>query len=179
MSKLPFGVQVGDANMELINYIRKVVEANSLQRIANYLLESSDSAYHADSHVDAPPQGLGVEAACSAGLALLREWTQEAAFLGPFGLVATPPLLVIDQEWLDELPDAPHPHVLVTLAKNAAALPSGELNAKPSSKADCPLGRLLSGELETVSVFRVEASDERESLGGWLFRFDAQPTPDS
>lgn len=165
--------------MSLPDYIQGVCSANRLREVAEHLLQTSDPAYHVDRHVAEPPQGLEVEAACSAGLALLLDWTQDAALLGSVGLVASLPLLVIDQEWLDELPDAPPPHLIVTLAKNSSLLPSGELNAKRCSKADCPLRGLLSGELETVSVFRIEASDERESLGGWLFRFDAQPTPDS
>lgn len=165
--------------MELIDYILDVGEANSLKKIADYLLRSSDAVYYADSHVAKPPPQLGMTAACSAGLALLLNWTRETAALGPLGLAASQPLLVIDQEWLDELPDALPPHVLVTLAKNSITLPSGELNAKPSSKADCPLGTLLSGELEAVTVYRIEVSDERESLGGWLFRFDGEPSPDS
>jgi hypothetical protein len=159
-------------NMDLQEYIQAVLAANSLRDVALYLLETGDAAYHSDRHVDEPPQGLGAEAACFAGLALLREWARDAESLSPIGLVSSKPLLVIDQEWLNDLPDAPPPHVLVTIAKSSSDLPSEEVNAKQSTKADCPLGKLLSDELEDVTVFKVEASAERESLGGWLFRLD-------
>ncbi len=158
--------------MNLSEYIQRECAANSLQGIVRYLLEASDPTYYADRHIAEPPQGWGLEAACSAGLALLREWTKDAASLGPTGLVASKPILIIDQEWLADHPDAPPPHVLVTLAKDDRDLPTDQLNATPSSKADCPCGKLLIGDFENITVLKIEPSTERESLGGWLFRFD-------
>jgi hypothetical protein len=163
--------------MLLDKYIQSVREENRLQRIADYLLRSIDRAYYADSHVALPPQGLGVEAACCAGLALLLDWTSEAALLDRIGLVASKPFLLVDQEWLDELPDAPPPHVLVSLYKTGEEISSDQLCARPTSRDNCPIGDLLTGELRDATVFRLEPSEERESLGGWLFQLDTPATP--
>jgi hypothetical protein len=165
--------------MSLQDYIKSVCAANSLEETALHFLQTSDPVYHADRHVAEPPQGLGVEAACSAGLALLANWTREASAVERLGLVASKPLLVVDQEWLDELPDAPPPHVLVTLARCSTDLPPEVMNAKRVAQAACPLGNVLVGDVESATVFKIAASEERESLGGWLFRLDAAPTPDS
>jgi len=165
--------------MSLPDYIQSVCAANSLEETALHFLQTSAPAYHADRHVAEPPQGLGMEAACSAGLALLVDWSREAAALERLGLVASKPLLLVDQEWLDGLADAPPPHVLVTLARCSSDLPPEELNAKRVSQSACPLESLLIGDVENATVLKIDASDERESLGGWLFRLDAAPTPDS
>jgi hypothetical protein len=159
-------------NMKLFDYIANVLSENSLQSIAKYLLKSDDEAYYADSHVDVPPQGLGPYAACCAGLELLRKWHQDVSSIELSGLFASTPMLVVEQEWLDELPNPPPPHVLIILAKNISGLPPDGLVAKTSSKANCPLAELLSGEFEDIEVLKFEASEECERLGGWVFRFD-------
>lgn len=165
--------------MNLSDYIRSVCEANRLRDTAVWMSETGEAAYHADRHVESPPEGLGPQAACSAGLALLVEWTKDASVLESLGLTASKPMLIVHQEWLDEHPDASPPHVLVTLCKTGGALPPAQLNASPTSRDKCPIGYLLTGELGEATVFRLEPSLERESLGGWLFQLDAPETPDS
>lgn len=158
--------------MSVSEYVKRECEANALSEIACYLLQTDEPAYYADRHVSIPPRGLELNAACLAGLALLREWTREVSSLISIGLVASKPTLVVDQEWLDALPGAPLPHVLVTLAKDSSYLPLDQLNALPSSKIDFPCKELLSGMYDTVDIFKMEASPERESLGGWIFRLN-------
>lgn len=162
--------------MTLAEYIQKVCADNDLQDTARFFLRKGDAAYHADRHVDEPPAGLGPEAACGAGFALLREWTREAASIVGTELFVSRPLLVIGEEWLRGLPHAARPSVLVTLARCAADLPPPEVaGAIPVSAAGSPHAALPAGEADGVTVFRIDASEERESLGAWVFRYDTAP----
>lgn len=159
------------------DYIAEVCRRNLLSDTVDWLIRSSGDHYYADRHVDLPPDGIPARAACSAGLALLSNWTDELEGVHSRGIYSEGPILVIDQAWLNESLDAPPPHVILALAKREDALhalvTSGQV-VKPSSS---PIGDLLSSTLRQIKVMRIEPCEERESDGCWLFQF-ATPSPD-
>ena len=156
--------------MNTADYINAVCASNRLRETAEWLTHSSENVYHADRHVAEPPENVSGRAACTAGLSLLIQWTNEAAALQADGIFASKPILIIDQEWLDELPEAPPPHILVTLTKRLGSLPREEMLGKAFAHTDCPISDLLTGPLSDITVIKIEPSEERESLGGWLFK---------
>ena len=150
-------------------YIAEVCRENILAETVDWLLQSDEDRYFADRHVAEPPEGLSAHAACLAGFALLEDWAADLAEFKRRGLFGDEPVLMIDQEWLDELPDAPPPHVILGIAKNGDALPPSELSGHPADPADSPLRDLLEHTPKQVAVRWIEPREELEHAGAWLF----------
>jgi len=167
------GVQMTEAD-----YIAEVCRQNPLSDTVDWLVRSSEDHYHADRHVDLPPDGVPARAACSAGLALLTRWADELEGIHSRGIYSEGPVLVIDQAWLNETLDAPPPHVILALAKREDALHTLGISGQAVKPSDSPIGDLLSGTLRQIKVTRIEPCEERESDGCWLFQF-VTPSPDS
>ena len=129
-------------------------------------MQSRSEIYHVDRHVEAPPVGLPASAACSAGVALLLLWHNELK--GDFGhkLFFEGPVLVIDQSWLDEKPEAPPPHVVLDLAKRGDVLQPIGTHGRLVDPNNSPIRE----PLPSVSIHRVDRCAARESDGSWLFR---------
>jgi len=151
-------------------YIAEVCRENALAQTVDWLLQSDEERYFADRHVATPPEGLSAHVACLAGFALLEDWAADLVEFKKRGLFSDGPVLMIDQEWLDELPDSPPPHVILAIAKNREALPPFALSGHPANPADCPLRDLLEHTPKQVAVRWLEPREELEHAGAWLFR---------
>jgi hypothetical protein len=98
----------------------------------------------------------------------IEQWLMDVLEIRIAGLFASTPLLIIDDEWLAEIHDAPPPHVILTLAKRPEFLPDETLGGQAIDPAECPFSSHLSGRLQFSTIKRIEPSEERESLGGWI-----------
>jgi hypothetical protein len=155
------------------DYIRAVCGRNRLVDTADWFLKSNGGVYYVDRHVDVPPEGMSVDAACQAGLALLEQWAYELEDVRKRGLFATNPLLIIDDEWLLPSEEAPPPHVMVTLATQMDLLQANSVHGERVDVSEFPLWKMLNGRLRFAHVTRIEPSLERESQGAWAIEIDA------
>jgi len=157
------GVQVKTAD-----YIKGVCDQNRLIDIADWLIRSDDEVYYADTHVSPPPEGLPITAAVEAGLALLVQWVDELGLVQQRGLATSNPMLVVDNEWLENLAEAPPPHVTITLAKRRELIVPQSLRGQLVDRAGTLFDGLLTGRLRGASLTKFEPSIEDEGLGGWV-----------
>jgi hypothetical protein len=153
-------------------YIAYVCRDNSLPAMLDWLIQSDEEeAYYADRHVAVPPANLPKRAACSAGFALLEKWHNGVGGANDRGIFAEGPILMIDQEWLDEKQNAPPPHVVLHLAKVKGRLTPIDTSGHLVDHSTCPFQVALSN----VAIRRLDPWPEAESDGAWVFRITTPP----
>ena len=159
--------------MKLSDWVTNIVERNDLRRIVNDFAVSPELCWHIDRHVmevtervpDLSDASYTV-AGCSAGVALLREWTQQVRTLQGEGTALSSPFLVIDDDWISGRDNAPPPHVYVCMAKNVAHLSPVEHPREPFNQiASFPLGGVVASDLYG---WRLQDAPD----GAWILRVD-------
>ena len=166
--------------MTNLHYIKSVCLENRLEDTIAHFLTSSDEQYHADRHVSPPPLELSAFSACEAGLALLQQWTADAANVHKSGLSPSTPILMIDDEWLSGADNAPPPHVLLSLFKSRSDSEDQPIAGVRVAHDSSPFKEILCGPFAHTVVYRLEPNEDFPESGAWVIQFDkSAPMPDS
>lgn len=148
--------------------IEKIVEANRLCDIANYLRSQGGSAYYADRHVVYPPDKIDALGGCKAGFLLLRQWHQDSDEVRQTGLLCSQPILMIDDSWLANVQGCP-PHVYIVVSKPPGSSEESTPDGHDAPLDAFPLANELGEMLSGLSARRLEPQPEFEVEGAWLF----------
>jgi hypothetical protein len=162
--------------MRYAEWEREVLNINSIEETIKQFRNSLEEVWYIDRHVidfadDVPSleDKDGFWATCEVSLKLLDEWHDYINNLTDNTIFAIEPYLIIDDEWLSRLKNAPPPHIFVCLAKQSKYL-------KPSIFYDGVLGAELNSEsLSYLLVgkgykrIRIRGSDEKQ--GCWIIMY--------
>ena len=108
--------------MNYKDFEKKVIRENSLAGIANLFIKSNDTCWHIDRHVFDiviyPISDIDVKyAACMVGVRLMIKWSEERSQIQNDNLIISIPLLIVDDDWLNDIERITPPHVYICLAK--------------------------------------------------------------
>jgi hypothetical protein len=155
-------------------YIQRVLESNSLHNEVEMLRNSGESCVHIDRHVELPKPHESRDVAqitCLAGIRLLMQWRTEREELLSSGVQISAPVLVLDDEWMNQLTDAPPPHVCITIAKEAKSFAPPQFVDHGGDDFDgFSLKGMIEQEAGRRTVVRVSANPNPpyEEMGFWL-----------
>lgn len=144
---------------------------NDLAEIVNSFRESSEPVWHIDRHVlDVTDSVIADQAfliaACAAGLSLLHKWSSQRSAVTVDGVVISEPYLMIDDEWLEAVPNAPPPHVYVCISDDGHESVEHE-PARDQYPLPVPLAQLLTS---SETYYRVCGAFDDMPGGAWLIR---------
>jgi hypothetical protein len=151
--------------------IERVLAENLLEDTVEHFLSTDDEWTYCDRHVldpvglSAPDEQL-VGAACEAALALGRAWNRDRARYASRDVRISRPYVIVDDDWLGRMENAPPPHVYIWLAREHA--PMEQREGEPSTRRDRSGHPAIDALLTSDErLHRIEGPEEGEP-GCWI-----------